>query len=81
MSDKPIAGILTALVAVPALVVCCEGTAIVASAFGGLASWFSGFSVNTALLIALVTAGVFVGIRQVGKRKSEPNVGLKKEEL
>lgn len=81
MSDKPLAGILAAIVAVPAVVVCCGGTALIASAFGGLTSWLSGFSANTALLIALVTAGVFMGSRQLRIRKSEPMVGLKKDKL
>ncbi|MGH1478956.1 MAG: hypothetical protein ACRBM6_09595 [Geminicoccales bacterium] len=79
MSDKPLAGILTALVAVPVMVVCCGGTATFVSAFGGLTSWFSGFSMNTALLIALITAGVFVGIRQIRIRKSEPMAEMKKD--
>jgi len=75
------AGFPAALVAVPAMVVCCGGTAIVASAFGGLTSWLSGFSTNTALLIALITAGVFMGIQQFRVRKSEPVVGLQKDKL
>ncbi len=81
MSDKSLAGILVAVVAVPGVVQCCGETPIVASAFGGLTSWIGGLSPNTALLIALITAGVFLGIREFRPRKSEPMIGLMKEKL
>ncbi len=81
VSDKLLAGVFTALVAAPAVVVCYGGTAIVASAFGGLTSWLSGFSANTALLIALLTAVFFMSIRQFRSWKKEPVAKLKKDEL
>ena len=70
MSDKPV-GILAAVaIAAPACVLCVVGPVAIASFFGGIAAWFSGFGWLAAL--ALVLAAALVArtiVRNRGRRK------------
>ena len=56
MSDKPIAGLVTAVAIAPLLAVCCLGPAVVASAFAGIAAWFSGADAVTVTGLAILAA-------------------------
>jgi len=56
MSDKPIAGLVTAVAIAPLLAVCCFGPAVVASAFAGIAAWFSGANAVTTTGLAILAA-------------------------
>jgi hypothetical protein len=61
MSDKPIAGLVTAVAIAPLLVVCCLGPAVVASALAGIAAWFSGANAVTVTGLAILAAMLAYG--------------------
>ena len=63
MSDKPATGFITALFAVPAVLLCCLGPvvafALLSGAAGGLAGWLSGLDVG-AVALTVAVGGVTV---------------------
>ena len=56
MSEKPAAGILTAVLAVPLVLLCCLGPAAVGSLFAGAGAWLGGLSVAAATAAAIAGA-------------------------
>ena len=62
MSDKPIAGLVTAAAIAPLVAVCCLGPAAVVSAFAGIAGWFSGANAVTVTGLAILGAILAYGI-------------------
>ena len=82
MSDKPLAGILTAVIAVPGVVLCCVALTsplLVGSVFAAVTAWIGGVDPVSALLIALITASAVVGIRQWRKRNAPTMEHLAKD--
>jgi membrane protein DedA with SNARE-associated domain len=61
MSDKPIAGLLTAIAVAPLCLVCALGPAALAAAAGSFLAWLGGFSLP--LIAAAVAAAGWVGWR------------------
>jgi len=61
MSDKPIAGLLTAIAVAPLCLVCALGPAAFAAAVGSFLAWLGGFSLS--LIAAFVAAAGWVGWR------------------
>lgn len=60
MSDKPVAGVMTAIIITPILAICCLGPVIFASTLGSVFAWFAGFDAFAVLGLALVAGGVAV---------------------
>ncbi len=69
MSDKPVAGLVTAAAIAPLLAVCCLGPTVVAAAFAWVAGWFSGANAVTATGLAILAAIAAYGF--VRRRKAE----------
>lgn len=61
MSDKPIAGLLTAIAVAPLCLVCALGPAALAAAAGSFLAWLGGFSLP--LLAAAVAIAAWIGWR------------------
>lgn len=53
MNEKPMAGILTAVVVAPVVALCCLGSAVIGSVIAGLIGWLSGFGVLLAIAAAV----------------------------
>ncbi len=59
MSDKPVAGITTAIIALPLVILCCLGPAFLLAGLGGLIGWFGGANILLTVSMAIV-AGIAV---------------------
>lgn len=59
MSDKPVAGITTAIVVLPLVVLCCLGPALFGAALGGAIGWLGGVDPAYALGAA-IAAGIAI---------------------
>ncbi len=82
MSDRPLAGIMTALVAVPLVVLCCVALTaplLVGSIIAAITAWIGGVDPVSAVLIALIAAGAVIGIRQWRKRNAPTMEQLSKD--
>ena len=73
MSDKPVAGVMTAIIITPILAICCLGPVIFASTLGGVFAWFSGLNAFAVLGLALVAGGVAVLF--VKRRRARIEIG------
>lgn len=83
MSDKPLAGTLVALIAVPGVVLCCAALTaplLAGSVIAAIATWIGGIDPVSALLIALIAAGAVIGIKQWRKRNAPAIEQLAKDE-
>ncbi len=82
MNDKPLAGTLAALIAVPVVVVCCAALTaplLVGSIIAATTAWIGGVDPVSAVLIALIAAGAVMGIRQWRKRNAPTMEKLSKD--
>lgn len=70
MSDKPVAGITTAIIALPLVILCCLGPAFLFAGLGGLIGWLGGANIFLAVAMAIV-AGIAVN-RFLRRRVEEP---------
>lgn len=71
MSDKLLAGIVTAAVIAPLCSVCVLGPAVIASVFSGVAAWFGGFDpVVTTALVLVAGLAVYGFIRKRGEKRA-----------
>ena len=69
MSDKPVAGIVTAAVAVPVVALCCLGPAVLGSIAGGVLGWFGGLGPVAAIALVFGAALALYGVaRRIGTR-------------
>jgi hypothetical protein len=68
MNDKPLAGILTAVIAAPLVLVCCGGAVFIIPFVSSFASWLGGLDIISALMIGLVIASGITGIRRWFRR-------------
>ena len=59
MNDKPMAGIVTFVIAAPAMLLCCLAPFVFASSISGLLGWLAGGSIVLGGMIAMA-AGVTV---------------------
>lgn len=67
MSDKPVAGLVTATLVAPLVVVCCLAPAAVVAGTGWLFGWLGGAGVGTSMAVA---AGLFVALMLLlGRRR------------
>ena len=73
MSDKPLAGVMTAIIITPILAVCCLGPVIFASALGSVFAWFAGFNAFAVAGLALIAGGV--GVAFVKRRRARVVIG------
>ena len=62
MSDKPVAMLFAALVAVPACSVCLLGPAVVGSFFAGWFGWMGGLSALQMIALGIAAAALVLGI-------------------
>ena len=53
MSDKAIAGLVTAAVVAPVALLCCLGPVVLGSIFGGIVGWIGGLNLVAAAGMAL----------------------------
>ncbi len=61
MSDKPVAGITTAIIALPLVILCCLGPAFLFAGVGGLIGWLGGANIFLAVAVAMaIVAGIAV---------------------
>ncbi len=67
MSEKLMAGVVTAAIIAPLCSVCILGAVVLGSFLGGLAGWFGGLDPMVTTGFALATGAVFVGF---SKRRS-----------
>ncbi len=70
MSDKPIAGLVTAAVVAPICVLCVLGPALLGSALAWLTGWFSGFSAVATTTLAIAAAILAYGYFQRRKARA-----------
>lgn len=72
MNDKGVAGLTTALLIAPLVVVCCLGPAVLGSALGALVGWLGGFGpaevFGAALAGGLSVYGLFRWRRRQARR-------------
>jgi hypothetical protein len=62
MNDKPVAGVVTALVAVPLALLCCLGPIALGSVLAGVAGWLGGLGVFAILGVVLTAAAAGYGL-------------------
>jgi len=73
MSEKLMAGLVTALVIAPVCSLCILGPAALAAFFGGLVGWLDGFDLLTIVgLAAMVGVLVMINKRYAAKLSSTP---------
>lgn len=71
MSEKLLAGLVTAVVIAPLCTVCVLGPAVIASIFTGIAAWFGGFNALVAAGLALVAGiTIFAVVRKRRARRA-----------
>jgi len=74
MSDKPVAGLVAAMVVGPLMAICCLGPILYASFAAGLFSWFSGIPpLRIALVMGIVAAAAFFLIRWRKRLRADTN--------
>ena len=73
MSDKPIAGVMTAIIITPILAICCLGPVIFASALGSVFAWFAGLDAFAVAAVALIAGGV--GVAFAKRRRARIEIG------
>jgi len=83
-SEKPMAGFVTALFVVPAVLLCCLGPvvalALLSGAAGGLAGWLAGLDVGAvALAVAIGAVTVAWLMRRRGMRRQAPESAVKEQ--
>jgi hypothetical protein len=70
MSDKMLAGLVTAAVVAPICVVCLGGPAVMAAIGGWASGWFSGFGGAASAGLAIAAAAVAVGFIKRRNRRA-----------
>ena len=70
MSDKVVAGLVTAAVVAPICAVCIGGPVFLASAAAGIGGWFSGLGAGASTGLAIIAAFVVVALVKRRKRKA-----------
>lgn len=70
MSEKPIAGIVTAAIVAPLAAVCCLGPALFGSILSSVFGWFSGVDPVVTIGLALAVGGGAYGILR--RRSASP---------
>lgn len=73
MSDKPMAGAMTAIIITPILAVCCLGPVIFASTLGSVFAWFAGLDPFAVAAVALIAGGV--GVAFAKRRRARIEIG------
>jgi uncharacterized protein YcfJ len=77
MDEKPIAGIVTAIIIAPLVALCCLGPLVIGSALGGVVGWFSGQGLGlTAVLVFSAGAVGYAVTRWRRASSREGNAGL-----
>ncbi len=71
MSDKPMAGVMTAIIITPILAVCCLGPVIFASTLGSVFAWFAGLDPFAVAAVALIVGGVGVAFAKRRRARIE----------
>lgn len=61
MDEKPVAGLVTAAVAVPLVALCCLGPAVLGSILGGMVGWFGGLNAVEVAAAALAAGALAYG--------------------
>ena len=85
-SDKPMAGSVTALFVVPAVLLCCLGPVVVfallSGAFGGAIGWLAGLDVG-AVVLAVAVGAVTVAwlMRRRGMRRQASRSAVKEQSV
>lgn len=78
MSDKLVAGLVTAVAVAPICALCLVGPAIFASIFAGIAGWFGGLGPVLTTGLVLV-AGIAVYAKARRRTAQRPTVTLREE--
>jgi len=73
MNDKPMAGMVTFLIAAPAMLLCCLAPFVFVSSVSGLLSWLAGGSILLGGMVA-AAAGVTVLLVHRHRRRSSNNL-------
>ncbi len=71
MSDKPVAGIVAALVMVPACAACFLGPAIVGSMIAGTWGWFTGNGVLVVTVLVILAGLGAYALKRRQRRQSD----------
>lgn len=69
MSDKPVAGLVTAIAVAPLCLVCVLGPAALVAAGGWLLAWLGSFDMP--LIAAVVAVGGWLGWRALKRRSAD----------
>lgn len=74
MSDKPMGGIIAALIAVPVMIVCCAGAAFGVPFLAGVGSWLAGLDTIYVMLAALLALLAFLIVKtaRASRRRRHP---------
>lgn len=81
MSDEPLAGLMTAAVVAPLVILCCAGPAVVGSLIAGAAAWLVGFDPVAALVVGLLLCALCLfGLLRRRKRRDPDTEALMKGE-
>ena len=70
MSDKILAGLVTAAVVAPLCVVCLGGSAVLAAIGGWASGWFGGLGAAASIGLAIVASAVAVGLVKRRNRRA-----------
>lgn len=77
MNDKPVAGLVAAVAAVPVFLLCCLGPIFLGSVLGGLAGWAGGLGPAAILAAALAMAAAAYGLLRQRRRRRHGLVVLR----
>lgn len=74
MSDKPVAGLVTAIIVAPLVVLCCAAPLLAGSIITALTTWIGAIDPVTAVLVGILSAiaiGIFLKWRKRNFETSE----------
>lgn len=72
MEEKPVAGLVTAIIAAPLVALCCAGPIVIVSALSGAAGWLGGLNGALVMVFALVAGAAAFGFVQWRKARALP---------
>ena len=71
MNDKPMAGMVTFLIAAPAMLLCCQAPFVFVSSISGLLSWLAGGSIVLGGMVAAATGVAVFLVHRHRRRRSD----------